>query len=568
MPRTRTTARVSATAAAATLVAGALASTPTLADETSPTAPPPDRPADVSTTTHTAPDTDPAPVAREVDAPVPRLRWKKCQQFRCATPRVPLDYDRPRGPKVRLAVLKVPARKPARKIGTLFVNPGGPGGSATGFAQQAKTVFSPAVLNRFDIVGVDPRGVGGSAPVVCRSDRHAPKAPIYPANRRQERRMLRYDAWLRQACRTSNPRILDHMSTADTARDMDLIRQAVGDEKLTYYGISYGSLLGSTYANMFKGRVRALLVDGVLDPVAWYTGRNKAQRKTPNTVRIGSGKGAWEAWTTALDECDRVNRRRCALTQGPHAKWRTLVRKARAGTLEIEGQPINEQALVGAVFQSMYSAAAYQPLMADLQRIWRATTQSGSPAAQARAGDAWSRILQRVEDVRTPDGPYDVDAPSPVSADARRVKRAADPFHGVLCADAVNPQRPRAWLRWTEHADRSAPWFGRYWTWASSPCARWPGSKADAYRGVFTKRTSTPLVVTGNLHDPATSITGARRLNQLMPGSRLITVDGWGHGAIGMSRCVDRAWTRYLVHRKLPRNGLVCHPDRSLYPTR
>ena len=141
-------------------------------------------------------------------------------------------------------------------------------------------------------------------------------------------------------------------------------------------------------------------------------------------------------------------------------------------------------------------------------------------------------------------------------------------FEGVACADSVNPTDPHAWVRAADASEHGQPWFGRSWTWASSVCPHWPGSHADAFRGPWHIKTSYPVLIVGNSHDPATPISGARALHRLFGNSRMFQLNGWGHGALDESRCVTRTFSAYLVHQTLPAGGTVCQPDKGLFPVR
>ena len=196
----------------------------------------------------------------------------------CAIARVPLDYDQPFGSTTEIALARIPASDRANKIGSLFINPGGPGASGVDFALFGFGDFLNLVLQgRFDIVGFDPRGIGASNPIRCfdTTDERAALfagTPVFPYRRAQERPFFDVYQTFAHTCLDRNQRITDHMSTADVVRDLDLLREAVGDKRLNYLGFSYGSYLGNTYANLFPRKVRALVIDGVLDPRLWSSG--------------------------------------------------------------------------------------------------------------------------------------------------------------------------------------------------------------------------------------------------------------------------------------------------------
>ena len=487
----------------------------------------------------------------QADPPaVPVIAWERCDDFgdegpdvACATVPVPLDYDDPAGDTLDLDLVRVAASDPDRRIGTLFVNPGGPGAPAGFFARLFEHFVPAQVSARFDIVGVDPRGTGASAPALCRKPGPFPRYPRtpFPVTPHQVREKLRFDQWLRSACRTGGAPVVDHLSTADTARDLDLIRQAVGDEQLTYYGVSYGSQLGSTYAAMFPDRVRAMILDGVIDPVAWSTGSG-GDAAQPFSERIGSGVGAWEAMVTALDECDRVGRRHCALAGNATRVWRDTLRRLRE-------QPFRGQTYAGLVsyaLGSLYQAAGIRRFFPRLGRLHDAMVHGGRTP----------RPLTRTAEHPVLPGPYGVPG----------YARGGDPFTAISCADTDNPSDPRAWVQAARRSDRRSPWFGAVWSWASSPCAGWPAStQEDRFTGPYAVTPSAPVLVVGNTHDPATPISGARAVNELLGGSRLLVLDAWGHGALGSGPCIKQAYGAYLLEGTLPVEGTVCRPKRALF---
>jgi pimeloyl-ACP methyl ester carboxylesterase len=523
----------------------------------------------------TAERADPQPTKaagpRTVHVPVPSLHWTSCHppgdragkqrvvHLQCAEAKVPMDYDHPYGAKVTLALARERASHPGERIGSLFVNPGGPGGSAREFVPYAARHLGKHVRQRFDVVGIDPRGVGASARLVCHdpTPQNAPPSVnrFFPYTPREINRRLRFDAYLRHLCATHSRPILDHMSTADTARDMNLIRRALGGKKLNYYGISYGTYLGATYAAMFPRHIRAMVVDGVLDPVAWATGRHGNGTTLPFSSRVRSGKGAWLALTSAFAECDRVGKDRCPLSGDASRKWHEVVHRLKKGPVKFGHFTLHYSDVVGIALGALYSRGEYRPLMRLIGAVHKAIFGTSAARAAVDPVTAYKHLkaMIRSDDVTRPYGygrGYNLSSP------------------GVFCSDSLNPSRPRAWVGAAQLTDHRSPWFGAAWTWISSICARWPGSSADAFRGPFKAHPSAPVLIVGNIYDPATPISGARRLNGLLAGSRLLTLNGWGHGALGQSQCTTNSMQRYLVRRVLPIQGKVCKPNKQLFPKR
>ena len=383
-----------------------------------------------------------------------------------------------------------------------------------------------------------------------RAEAAFPRA-LFPTTDRQVRTQIRYDRWVRRACRDRHSRIVGHMSTADTARDMDLVRQAVGDDQLTYYGVSYGTQLGTTYAALFPDRVRAMVLDGVLDPEEWTVGHGDASTR-PFSERLGSGYGAWQSLTAAFAECDRVGRARCPIAGHASETWRDIVHRLRRGGF----RGVTYDVVVGTALGALYSQESVPFLMREIKRLHRAMF-GGPVVGAARPWDA-AALRRSGADQRGIPGPY-----------AARVGwgRTGNPFAGVACADSDNPASERKWVAAGKRADRRSPWFGKLWTWASSICASWPEStKEDRFTGPFATTTSAPVLVVGNTYDPATPLHGARAVNRLLDGSRLLVMDGWGHGALGTGPCVKRAYGDYLLDGTLPPAGTVCKPAHQLFP--
>ncbi|WP_156188083.1 alpha/beta hydrolase [Arsenicicoccus sp. oral taxon 190] len=535
----------------------------------------------------------------------PRITWTRCGPgLQCGTLEVPLDYDNPALGTTKLDVSRRPADKPGNRIGSLFTNPGGPGGPATQSVPLFAQLLGPQVRARFDIIGVGPRGIEGQDLARCvgkpgdvmpQLSEHA-----FPLWDKEFEEHFAYDRAYRKTCRTNMPRILQHMSTADTARDMDLARRALGDKQLSYYGISYGSFLGETYAALFPDKVRALVVDGVLDPVAWTTGRGNEARTKPVTERLLSHKGAQEALMSAFAECERVGTARCAEAKTVRKDWDAILAKLSKEPVDLgDGNYLRYDDVIGQALRVLYSPDDIPMLMQLIHQLREqiapstpATRRAAAAAPRAGTADVVKRFKALVAKV---DRKHPVPAPLTGSAAPKRAHRtngpslslapagsasgaaaAAEPepdapvydagFHGVLCSDSVNPADPRSFIMADRRTKWEAPGFGPAWLWAASPCPGWPGMSGDAYRGPFTKKTSAPVLIIGNHHDPATPYSGAVAYRKLLPTSRLVTLrNGFGHGALGVSGCVDKVRTQYLVNRLVPAADVTCNPDHELF---
>ncbi len=535
----------------------------------------------VGTTTTAAAAAPSAPVAdrtvaaeaRRVDrVPTPKIAWFPCPgsvgQGDCATLRLPLDYDDPTGPTTTVALGRVRAVDPARKIGTLFVNPGGPGGSAVQIALAAPFFLGRDLLERFDVVGVDPRGIGYSAALRCFPGVPAQGRALaglqvpFPLTAAEEKAYVASSAALGRGCATTGQPLAGSMSTAEVARDMDVVRRAVGDDKLTYLGFSYGTQLGQTYANMFPDRVRRIVVDGVLDPVGWAG--TPATKDRPVTDRILSADGASQALTEFLRRCDAAGRPACPFANGdPQRRFAVLADRLKAQPVVIEDPfgsfTVDYPTLVSVALGSLYDPAVGRDLAAFLQDMWVLSAPQGVAAADVRA--ARTAVARHVTGVRERAAagrlafPYD---------------NSIETFTAVLCSDSLNPADGNAWRRWAPKADARAPYFGRAWLWGSAPCAAdtWGAVDEDAYRGPFTKRTAAPVLVVGNLYDPATNYAGAVKAFKLLPNSRLVSSDSWGHTAYGTSACVDDAVHGYLLGTAMPRPVTSCVGDAQPFQAR
>nr|WP_238356331.1 alpha/beta hydrolase [Kribbella italica] len=482
---------------------------------------------------------------------VPVIAWGSCgtdpalAKFQCASVEVPTDYDRPRGATTTIALTRLPAS--GERIGSLFTNPGGPGGPGIPFVQQnALTTYTAEVRAKFDIIGFDPRGVGQSDPVTCFPTAAAENAATanliaFPMNRAEVRQLTALNATIGRSCTKTSPERLAHYSTANVARDLDLLRQAVGDEKLNYIGYSYGSILGVTYAKLFPDTIRTLAIDGAWKPSSYY---GSAANDAPLGVRLGQGKGAAEVFAQFKAECRKAGAAQCALAKlgdpGIVAE-RVLERlKTKPGELTMpDGTKvtITYATMVSIIFTELYEPAGWPGLAETLAEL--------SGRRSARASATTTKLLAGKEHYSSIGG-------------------SLQP-----CVEAQQTGRPFAYEAIADAADKKSPHFGRLRAWVGQPCEFLPIRDTDAVRGPWTKlKTDAPVLVIGTRHDPATPYAGTRPYADLYRDAHLLTINGWGHTTIGKNACADAAITQYLVNLQRPADGATCAQNRRPFDLR
>ncbi len=474
-------------------------------------------------------------------ATVPTLKWTSCGPdfpgAQCATATVPLDYDAPKGATTTIALARYRATNTARRIGSVFINPGGPGGSGVdtvlggGFGPYLRAQLD----GRFDVVGFDPRGVAASDPLHCFAseddlNRVYDGLPVFPVETRQQSAFFSRTASAGARCTRAPEVIDDHMSTADVARDLDLLRRAVGDSQLTYLGFSYGTYLGATYANLFPRNIRAMAIDGVLDPFLWSSG----QQITSDRV------ATQREFDEFLRLCDEAGSS-CAFHEpgGSAARWDALAADLKDGPL-VDGDEV------------VYS---YDLLIADAASAMYAPETWGGPGGAAA-------FFDEVADAALGGGPALGSIASRREALSGKLTREADypnyfeGYYGNQCADTEYPST-LAKFRATSGYAKAGSRFGDYWWWQNAVCAKWPVN-ADRYAGPWSVATSAPVLVVGNSFDGITDLAGARSTSGYLKGSRLLTYAGWGHTAYGRSACATGYMDDYLLSGALPANGTVC----------
>ena len=463
-----------------------------------------------------------------------KLSWSSCDKgFQCARVSVPFDYARPAGPAFSLPVVKLPAAKPAQRIGALVINPGGPGGSGVAYVLGARTSeFTQNVLNRFDIVGFDPRGVGGSVPALhCvtgpQLDRYLAvnEAPVGP---RQLAAVVAANKGFARDCATNARALLPYVGTANSARDMDILRAALGQSRLTYLGKSYGTVLGATYARLFPSRVRALVLDGAVSPGLSGT-----------DLDISQAQGFSVAFGQFVDWC--APQSSCPLPAGlpaAQAKVSALVAAANAKPL---ANHFSKQSADGAIVLVGIAAALYS------KSAWPYLRDALAQAFSNRDGTVLVELADNLEE-RNPNGTY---------------SNLADVGTAVDCVDWPWPRALGAWQSAAATAAKASPLFGPSLLWGSLPCAYWPVPASPVLTGPSSAARSgpaaTPVLVVGDLKDPATPYAWAVRLARWLRPGVLLGWNGEGHTSyMEGSPCVDAAVDAYLINLTVPRNGTIC----------
>jgi len=476
------------------------------------------------------PPLTPSPVTSATPAGTPGIStvaWTQCgDPFECTTLKVPLDYADPGGRQIDIALVRLPAADPGNRLGSLVVNPGGPGGSGIEFLKSSgQSLFSQDLRNRFDIVSFDPRGVGESTPVECLNgpdlDRLNALDPT-PDNPAEHDALVAGAQEFDQACVQNSSDLLPHMSTADAARDMDQIRAALGEEKLTYLGFSYGTFLGTVYAGLFPTRVRALALDGAIDPAQTFEQRNQVQ-----------AEGFERALTAFLDDCKA--RQTCQFYNNgrPAEAYDALMRQIDAKPLPATA--IGDDRLVGpgeaftGVLYSLYSRQSWPVLAQAL-----ALAQRGDGSILLVLADAYNE--------RQPDGTY---------------KNVAAANNAVNCLDYVVPTDVAAYDAMVPVLEKAAPRFGQAIAYSGLTCAFW-SVRAAADPGVITAEGAPPILVVGTTGDPATPYEWAVNLARELASGVLLTREGEGHTAYGDSACIQDHVDRYLISLEVPPANTTC----------
>ncbi|MFB7610225.1 alpha/beta hydrolase [Streptomyces gardneri] len=456
-----------------------------------------------------------------------RLDWKRCEapssgprpgpEWRCASVKVPLDHAKPEGATIPFALIRKEAGDERGRIGSLLFNFGGPGASGVEILPQAAEEYAK-LGERYDLVGFDPRGVGRSAGVVCRDDAEqaASEASVdlTPDTAAEEAAYLKDNTAFGAGCARRSATVLPHTTTTATARDLDLVRQVLGDDRLHYFGMSYGTQLGGTYAHLFPSRVGRLVFDAVVDPTADTTGHARHQT-------IGFQR-ALDNYLKSTGEDPKAGSERIA----------RLLRKLDREPLTVGDRRLTEGLALTGIAVTLYG-----------QSNWPLLTQALADAEQGR-GATLLELADYYND-RDAKGHYSTQSHS---------QRA------ISCADSSErPTAAQAKALIPEFRGLS-PVFGAFLAWDTAGwCANWP-VKGERTTPEASAPGAAPILVVGTTGDPATPYEGAEKMaKELGDGvGVLVTNKGEGHGAYGTSPCVTKTVDAYFLKGTVPKYGTTC----------
>lgn len=451
-----------------------------------------------------------------------RLTWRSCHDgLQCTTLLVPLDYTKPAGRRLHIAVIR--ERASGTSQGSLIVNPGGPGASGVDFVVQAASVFNQ-LTTHFDLVSFDPRGVGASDPIRCLTSAQLDAYvnlvpnPTTPAQRRADIQASRHFA---DACYRKNGSYLEHVGTKDQARDMDVLRAALGDAKLTYYGASYGTYLGAKYAELYPTHIRAMVLDGALNPAESSTAANRVQ-----ATGFETDLRDFLAFCVRSGHCP-FGSTSAAATQGLDR----MIARVTAHPLRVGSRIVGAGELFEGLAAGLYSTNDWPQLQSVL-----GAAQSGNGSGVLIFADSLTG--------RNADGTYN---------------NLIESNMAINCIDRPSPRSVSVYERDAVKFARVAPHFGAAIEYGSLPCAFWRVPPVEPAHAV-TAPGAPPILVIGTTRDPATPFVWAKALASQLSSGVLLTHDGDGHTAyIDHNPCVDAVVANYVFNLKPPKPGTVCH---------
>lgn len=572
----------SAIAAAATLLSSVasaqpLASSPNLADK---------KPADVATKA-IGEDTVGWEKCENVDWVPDGYKWSGLDLF-CGTIWVPLDYSDPKGEHIRLRMTKKVAERTETEETPVFVNTGTAGPSNL-FSSDGHSIGG----GHLDVVAIEKRGASLNEPFKCSSStliigRDMEDQQFHPD---EAAKRLKEDMKFRKACAAANPQIARFMSAADHARDMDWARQAMGFEKINYYGALYGSMVGATYANMFPGHTRSFVLDNAYDPKAWTRGQGMSGLKTTTYGRLGITKAHKRTWEAMTAECDRMGDYLCAAAGTGNTDREYVLKSLLKGPRSWKVEPQNGIS-DGMRYSDVVSSEVYYfskpdhkhvEVLADyyrLARLFRAQdaltdnksadvrTQTAAEAPSESQLEALRKSFEQTRQAKFEHGQ---------AAKTQGRKTQGQEFRsglskyqvllGTVCSETRNPIDVTQTINSAREADKVFQGVGGFWNAVSSSCSMWPFQAKNAYRGDFANPSTPGVLVVASELNPRVPVEGSRTMFETIPNSRMLTVtDEYGALTAKTAGCANMRVTDYLRNPATikPGRDLTCRSDRGI----
>jgi pimeloyl-ACP methyl ester carboxylesterase len=453
------------------------------------------------------------------------INWKSCtgdelDPTMCATFKVPYDYNDSSVGQFSLKLVKHPAAKPEKRIGSMLVNPGGPGFGGRFLAEDPISYFGGDLVDSFDIIGWDPRGTGESTPAVDCIDNYDTYFTTDPSpqNAAEKKALIDASRLFSEECEKNSGEILPYVSTNNSVRDMDAIRAALGEDKITYFGFSYGSELGATWLTMFPNTVRAAVLDGATDPEADYVQSG-----------LDQAKGFEKQFTMFLKQCSKDLK--CPFHNKGNAEdaYDTLIEEIDARPLVVGGKraPVNQAVALTAISQAMYSSTMWGELEQAL-----ADAQKGDGAGLLSLNDDYYQ--------RKGDGTYG---------------NELEAFNAILCLDDPGPLTVEETDSYIPKFEAAAPRLARGFT-SGYGCVFWEAPPDR--RIAITGKNAGPVVVIGTTGDAATPLESSRRMATALEDGRLIVVTANRHTGYGENDCVTTAVNKYLLTTKVTFAEKLC----------
>ena len=460
------------------------------------------------------------------------VEWHSCGALECAEFTVPVDYNDLSGETIQISINRHVAGDSASRLGSIVSNPGGPGGSGIDYVEAYEQVFTPQIIKQFDLVGFDPRGVGSSAPIECSTDAEKDEGYASESTPDTAAEVKEFEKpFDMTACADKTGELFAHVSTVEVVKDLDILREILGDARLNYLGKSYGTQIGAVYASMFPENVGQFVLDGAVD-----------MKLSPLDLTVGQAAGFEGELKRFATYCVEVYGD-CPLGSTESA----MLSKLFAFLKQLDSKPLKtddadrkltESHVWNALFGSMYAPDwTWDWLIESLDAGYEGDGTGLLDMSDWQAG-------------RNPDGTY--------------MDNSYDAFTAISCLDYPYADFKRADL--IARAKEAAPLLGEVFGWMEGGCKNWPVTGIPMPSDISAAAdAATTIVVVGTVNDPATPVQWARSLTEELGNAVYLEFNGDGHTAyMSGSKCIDSRIDEYFITGRLPKNSPICQPDEPI----